>query len=397
MSVRIIPARGGKGFEYDVRVTWPEGGFIRERGKCPVTGKDACRRWAEQRERVIHNEGKAAYKPLHAKRAPEAPASGVPTLAEFWPRVVQDHYKANRKKASTLSAAVTIFNRHLADLHARRLDDIATADVAALKGRLAEHSKKTANNVLSVLSRVMNCALEWGVIKAVPCRFGLFKITEDEMPFYEVHDFRRLVEAAKAIGTRQHLLVLLGGSVGMRRGEIIALQWSDLDLVRRTAHIRTAIWSGIEDTPKGNRARKVPLTPEVVAALKAQRAAVGELLVKQNPDARVLLDDGGGELSNRTVRNWLRRAQSRAGLPLEGKAKRAKDKGGAIHILRHTFCSHLAMAGVPAKAIQQLAGHQHLKTTMRYMHLSPANRNEAMDALARFYAAPSATEAEATG
>jgi site-specific recombinase XerD len=42
------------------------------------------------------------------------------------------------------------------------------------------------------------------------------------------------------------------------------------------------------------------------------------------------------------------------------------------HVLRHTFCSHLAMKGAPARAIQELAGHQELGTTQRYMHLSPA-------------------------
>ena len=42
------------------------------------------------------------------------------------------------------------------------------------------------------------------------------------------------------------------------------------------------------------------------------------------------------------------------------------------HRLRHTFCSHLAMRGAPARAIQELAGHQDLITTQRYMHLSPA-------------------------
>ena len=40
--------------------------------------------------------------------------------------------------------------------------------------------------------------------------------------------------------------------------------------------------------------------------------------------------------------------------------------------MRHTFCSHLAMRGAPARAIQELAGHQNLTTTQRYMHLSPA-------------------------
>ncbi len=50
-----------------------------------------------------------------------------------------------------------------------------------------------------------------------------------------------------------------------------------------------------------------------------------------------------------------------------------------LHILRHTFCSHLAMRGAPARAIQELAGHQDLATTQRYGHLSPA----ALDAAIR--------------
>src|SRR5215831_14980067 len=52
-------------------------------------------------------------------------------------------------------------------------------------------------------------------------------------------------------------------------------------------------------------------------------------------------------------------------------ARRANVKPG-VHILRHTFCSHLAMRGAPARAIQELAGHEDLATTQRYMHLSPA-------------------------
>ena len=49
-----------------------------------------------------------------------------------------------------------------------------------------------------------------------------------------------------------------------------------------------------------------------------------------------------------------------------------------MHILRHTFCSHLAMKGAPARAIQELAGHADLTTTQRYMHLSPAATEDAI-------------------
>ena len=52
-----------------------------------------------------------------------------------------------------------------------------------------------------------------------------------------------------------------------------------------------------------------------------------------------------------------------------------------VHTLRHTFCSHLAMRGAPARAIQELAGHQDLGTTQRYMHLSPAALEAAIELL----------------
>ena len=57
----------------------------------------------------------------------------------------------------------------------------------------------------------------------------------------------------------------------------------------------------------------------------------------------------------------MRVALSKAGLP----------RGfGAVHILRHTYCSRLAGAGVPARSIQALAGHSSITTTERYMHLA---------------------------
>ena len=60
------------------------------------------------------------------------------------------------------------------------------------------------------------------------------------------------------------------------------------------------------------------------------------------------------------------------------RAARAAHVRPGVHILRHTFCSHLAMKGAPARAIQELAGHQDLTTTQRYMHLSPAARESAI-------------------
>ena len=63
----------------------------------------------------------------------------------------------------------------------------------------------------------------------------------------------------------------------------------------------------------------------------------------------------------------IRASQRVAGLPHAG-----------VHVLRHSFCSHRAMKGAPARAIQELAGHVDLSTAQRYMHLSPAATEDAI-------------------
>jgi hypothetical protein len=73
------------------------------------------------------------------------------------------------------------------------------------------------------------------------------------------------------------------------------------------------------------------------------------------------------------VKRWVQLVEKRAGLPVTGK----------LHVYRHTFGSHLAMAGVPARTIQELARHESLNTTMRYMHLSPGAKDEGIAMLTR--------------
>ena len=80
-----------------------------------------------------------------------------------------------------------------------------------------------------------------------------------------------------------------------------------------------------------------------------------------------------GKVAGETlVRDWLAAAQQAANLPIQGP-----------HILRHTFCSHLAMAGKPPRAIQALAGHASITMTERYMHLAPAAARDAIEGLTR--------------
>jgi site-specific recombinase XerD len=69
------------------------------------------------------------------------------------------------------------------------------------------------------------------------------------------------------------------------------------------------------------------------------------------------------------------------------RAARLAGVRAGVHRLRHTFCSHLAMKGASARAIQEAAGHQDLSTTQRYMHVSPAAVEDAIRLLDRPYRA----------
>lgn len=345
--VKVRPARGKSGrWEVDIRFRRPDGRVHRERVNAPVTGRENAKRWGEARERELFI-------------APVACAV-VPTFGDFWPRVVREHYEAERKKASTVDAAQTIYRTHLAPVLASTpLHLITTAEISSLKASLKERAAKTTNNVLSILSRVLRCAVEWNVLATMP-RVKLLRTKRPDRRWYECEVFRRLVAAARRLGPRVEALVLLAGSAGLRRGEIFALRWTDVDLVRDVLTVRRAIWSGVEDTPKGGRSREVPLTRELARVLK----------LLSRDDARVL-----PKLTNRKVRSQIAKAEALAGIT----------GTGAIHTLRHTFCSHLALAGVPARTIQDLAGHADLTTTMRYMHLAPNDRGNAMLVLADYY------------
>jgi integrase len=94
------------------------------------------------------------------------------------------------------------------------------------------------------------------------------------------------------------------------------------------------------------------MTTRLASALRDHRHLKGP---------RVLCLDDGLPLTQDVVGEHVRKAGRKAGVP-----------GSGAHRLRHTFCSHLAMRGAPARAIQEIAGHQDLMTTQRYMHLSPS-------------------------
>ena len=345
MSVTIRPYKTG-GWEVDIHVILPNGTRARSRTR-KRTSKSAALRWGLAREREW-----LVGRPKTKKEVP-APTRIVPTLEGFADRFLDGYARANRQKPSAIASKERILRVHLIpQLGSRRLNTITNEDIQRLKRALSGKAPKTVNNVLSVLNTLLKTAVEWDVVDHMPCTIRLLPVPKSSAVFHDFDDFERLVDAARDSDWRAHLIVLLGGEASLRCGEMKALRWSDIDLTKRQLCVERSDWEGHVTSPKGGRLRYIPLTVRLAAALRMRRHLLGPLVVCTNE---------GQPLSQRVVQGYVRRA-----------ARRAKLCHGGVHILRHTFCSHLAMRGAPARAIQELAGHQDLSTTQRYMHLSPA-------------------------
>ena len=346
MSVTLRPYRRG-GWEVDITLRLPNGSQHRERKRAAHFSKSAAQRWAQDRERHLLQHGP----PRHDKE--------VPTLETFAPRFVDGHARANRQKPSGIAATESIVKWHLIPaLGAKRLDAIGNEQVQKLKLALADRAPKTVNNVLTVLSTLLKKAVEWDELDKLPCTIKLLPNPKKTMGFHDFEEYERLLTVAQKRSPDAYLMVLLGGEAGLRLGEIVALEWLDVDLHARRLTVERSDWCGHVTVPKGGRSRRLPMTQRLTSALKACRHLRSE---------RVLCLPDGTPITRDRVIKAIRGAQRLAGLHQAG-----------VHVLRHTFCSHLAMKGAPARAIQELAGHADLSTTQRYMHLSPAATEDAI-------------------
>jgi integrase len=307
MSVTVRPyrKRGKHGWEIDITTRLPNGQWHRERKKSPVSSKSAAQRWGEDRERHLVQNG------LPEQEEPKE----VPTLEEFAPRFVDEYARANRQKPSGIAAKETILNVHLIPhFGTKRLDAIATADVERMKTWLRGKAPKTVNNILTVLNTILKKAVEWGEIDRVPFNLRLLKTSRAAVPFHDFEAYEKLVDAARQIDWRVELIVLLGGEAGLRCGEMMALEWGDVNLDKRQLCVQRSEWKGHVTSTKGGRLRYVPMTGRLASALRQYRHLKSR---------RVLHQDDGAPLTQKIVQVWVKRAATRANVR------------GGVHILRH--------------------------------------------------------------
>jgi integrase len=142
----------------------------------------------------------------------------------------------------------------------KRPDAITNEQVQLLQLALAERAPKTVNNVLTVLSTLLKKPVEWGELERLPCVVKLLPNPKKTMGFHDFDQYERLLTVARKRGTDAYLTVLAGGDAGLRLGQIIALEWRDIDLPARRLTVERSEWRGHVTVPKGGRSPQLPLT-----------------------------------------------------------------------------------------------------------------------------------------
>lgn len=361
MSIR--KRRGGQWF-YRKWVKTPNGGRVRVFGTPREYGlsntKAACEEAMRRKIAEI----------IDGKRRTSTAAVLVPTLRSFVPTYLE-HSQA-KNKGSTYGTKQTLLDRHIlpevGDVH---LNEVTYAAIEDLKHALMKPRKilyrgkwidvialghKSINNVLSVLRRLLVVAMKRGLIVSVPDVEWL----AEPQPDFDFLDFKEAdaMLAAAACDQEWRIMIMVGLRCGLRQGELLVLKWEDIDLKLGLLRVRRAVYRGAIGLPKGGRGRDIELGEDVLAALKEHRHLRSEW---------VFCDMDGERFTPGACKHPLYRIASRAKLRRVG-----------WHVLRHTFASHLAMRGATPIQIQQLLGHSELSQTMRYMHLSPAVRRDAV-------------------
>ncbi len=347
MSVRTVKQKGRKPIlMIDFTLTTLDGRTVRHRSKAPIQNRRAAEAYElELRQAVL--------------AGPQKETKEIPTLATYSKEFL-DVYVRNHNKDSEGSTKRSIYKNHLLPAFgAMRLDAIGPRDVDAFTARKREegYDPKTINNFLTVLRKTLAVAVDYGILTHVP-KIRHLKTDPPKFDFFDFSEADRLLAAADPAW---RTLILVALRTGLRRGELMALRWEDVDLVARRLVVRRNLVRGKFTTPKSGRSRTVDLSEHVVSALKAHRHLRGEL---------VFCHDTGRPYTSGELRHPLWRACKKAGL-----------RHVQWHTLRHSFASHLTMRGIPIKAVQELLGHATIEMTMRYAHLSPDVRASAVACL----------------
>ena len=256
-----------------------------------------------------------------------------------------------------------IFQEFLEQRGILYLKDISLEVMEDFRRFLFDHPERrcgaqTFNHYLTLIKAVLNKAVLWKkLVKNPLAGFEKMKTRSGrQVRFFDDLEILKILNVADDF-MRTVTKILL--HTGLRRSELVYLQWDDVKLEDKLIHVQAKPEFGFHT--KSDKPRSIPINSELEAILN-------DLPVR----GKFLFDNGQGR-------------------PLYGLAfystrffkilKKAGIENGTLHTLRHTFVSRLVMAGVDLTTVKELAGHANIKTTMGYAHLSPDHKASAVELL----------------
>ena len=319
------------------------------RKTCPVNTK----RGAEQYETMLRQQM------FDEDQAPKAKPP-CPTFGEYAENFMNTVAKQENKLSEYRSKQSILAHHLLPVFDKMTLDAITGETIKAFRSKKLEqgYNPKTVNNQVTVLTRILAEAVQFEYLDFVP-RVKNLRLPPQEFDFLSFEEADSLVEVADG---SWKTMIVLALATGLRQGELLGLQWGDIDLERKFMVVRHSLVRGKLGSPKSHKARTIPLNDDTVDALQNL----------EGRDGYVFHGEKGGALTYNQCKWPLWRACKAAGLRMIG-----------WHVLRHSFASHLVQSGVNIMEVQTYLGHSDIRTTQRYAHLSPQISHDSVNLLQR--------------
>ncbi len=221
------------------------------------------------------------------------------------------------------------------------------------KSKLIEgRTKLTCNRYLQLLKRMFSVAIEEGYLEENPAqKVKLYseKDTQKERILTEAEEERLMENCSDYLKS----IITVALNTGMRRAEILNLQWNQIDFKARRIKV---------ERTKSGRVRFIPMNEVLFNELSRQRSESGKSpYVFTNPE---------------TGKQYL---DMKTGF--KGALKRAGIEGLRFHDLRHTFASRLIEKGADIETVRDLLGHHSITITQRYIHSNNDRKKAAVELL----------------
>lgn len=221
-----------------------------------------------------------------------------------------------------------------------------------------DYSARSISRKISVIRSFFKFLSREDVVKINPTINLITPKINKKLPYFlYLQEVEKLIEAPPRdtiFGIRDRAILELLYGTGMRVGELVNLNISDIDLNEKTIRV----------FGKGSKERILPLgNPSMKAVqeyLDGRNLFRKNISIDKNDRNTLLLNRFGGRISARSIRRIIIKYMKMAGL----------NKKISPHVLRHSFATHLLGGGADLRSVQELLGHESLSTTQIYTHIT---------------------------